>query len=682
MYCVAAAAANTNTLPPPQLNQLSSLTTAQLVEGERNVAAHLLLLCALHSPDSMFAPPLIATDVAAADSLLSTQLEGISFPTVSSTSLPPASPALHSSHTSYSSDVPASPSLSSSDPRLSRRGPNLSATRRPIRRVDVPPSPLPFTSPHMSAASSLNTPLIPALSSSSFAAPSHSSTLTAAFSSIAHTAATGTTATSSILPPLPPFSLSSAATSTTQLPPLPGATTQPTSTAGTPDSDDLPLLGLLLTSRKRRKKAQPTPQPAKRTRKAQQPQNTNQQQPDEEETKEAEREEEERKEIPLAQRTLADFIRDNRSGEVSASVKQRMEKQKQDREAARKKRQEEKESEKKRAEEEKAREEGGNSAADGHTSEQKEQRNKAAAATEESKEELAADERKDGDDHAVDEGDAGEEAEVDGEAAPDEDEEEKDDEDGSSSAPVDSHLSIAPQMKIVNGQIVINEESLVVASPDTLTSDLPLLAAAPANRFTSATFSKAAHSLPWTHEETALFYRLLSSFGTDFTLLSSALKGRSRGEVKRKYKKEERERAAVVDEALKKRVKMSMSEFSKWRSDKAAAEESAKGSEVKAGGEAEGVAATGGGGGTDDNASGKKRERVMLNNRAGKRKKKGQQQQAGADEDRKEDSGEDAAQAADDEQSVIQQRNVGADLYNDGEDGQDGNMYESTGDTG
>ena len=411
------------------------------------------------------------------------------------------------------------------------------------------------------------------------------------------------------------------------------------------DGDDVPL-GLLPPLRKRRKRAQPAAQQAQRTRKTRQAQRSDVQQTADNESKEGE-EEEERKEIPHAQRTLADFIRDNKSGELSASVKQRMERQKQEREAARKKRQEEKEAERKRVEEEKQRDEGGTPAASGDMNEQKEQSEGVAASAEERKEELPADERKDGGNDAADEANDDEEA-VDGdsEAAQDESKEDEAGDNSNSAESVDAHLSVAPQMKIVNGQIVINEESLVVPSPDSLTSDIPLLAAAPATRFTSATFSKASHAAPWTPEETALFYRLLSSFGTDFTLLSSALKGRSRGEVKRKFKKEERERPAVVEESLKKRVKMDMSEFSKRRNDKSAAEESNNSGEVKGSGETDGAAASGGAaGGASGSGGGRKKERVMLNNRAGKRKKKGQQQQVGAEERRKEDSG--AAEAGD-----------------------------------
>ena len=348
---------------------------------------------------------------------------------------------------------------------------------------------------------------------------------------------------------------------------------------------------------------------------------------------------------------------------MSAAVRQRQERQKQERGAARKKMQAEKEAEKKRAEEEK----GGGPVTDEAADEEKEQSSVASASEEERKEEPAADERKDGGDNVANGEIGGEEATGDRGAAQDEGKEEATGD--NSSTPVESHLSIAPQMKLVNGQIVINEESLVVASPDTLASDMPLLAAAPATRFTSATFSKAVHSLPWTHEETALFYRLLSSFGTDFTLLSTALKGRSRGEVKRKYKKEERERPAVVEEALRKRVKMDMSEFSRWRSDKAAAEESKKGGEVKAAAQTEGVAATGGGVGSNvSSASGKKRERVMLNNRAGKRKKKQSQQQVGAADQRNVNTGDEAEQAGNAPQHATQHHNVTEVLYNDGRD--------------
>lgn len=109
-----------------------------------------------------------------------------------------------------------------------------------------------------------------------------------------------------------------------------------------------------------------------------------------------------------------------------------------------------------------------------------------------------------------------------------------------------------PQLKEVDGQIVVDTASLVVnrhavpdqAEPAVEENDLT-------KRINSATWRfdnkrdpadrVYTHSSGWAHDETDVFYGALKMFGTDFDMISKMFPGRTRRMIKNKFVREERD---------------------------------------------------------------------------------------------------------------------------------------------
>jgi len=76
------------------------------------------------------------------------------------------------------------------------------------------------------------------------------------------------------------------------------------------------------------------------------------------------------------------------------------------------------------------------------------------------------------------------------------------------------------------------------------------------NHVSSSSFRTREKSKRWTPEETEQFYEALSKFGTDFSLVQTAMPGRTRKMIKLKYVKEERMCPHRIDAALRRRVEI------------------------------------------------------------------------------------------------------------------------------
>ncbi|KAI9205714.1 uncharacterized protein BJ171DRAFT_499431 [Polychytrium aggregatum] len=114
--------------------------------------------------------------------------------------------------------------------------------------------------------------------------------------------------------------------------------------------------------------------------------------------------------------------------------------------------------------------------------------------------------------------------------------------------------SFGPQIRIVNGQIVVDEQSLMIA--DDAQSEIGEMEEVDESdrHITSASFSRKPRIVgKWTKEETRLFYDALSMFGTDFNLISKMFPGKNRTLLKRKYRLEERLHGSLVTKALRHR---------------------------------------------------------------------------------------------------------------------------------
>lgn len=68
---------------------------------------------------------------------------------------------------------------------------------------------------------------------------------------------------------------------------------------------------------------------------------------------------------------------------------------------------------------------------------------------------------------------------------------------------------------------------------------------------TSHSFKSRGFSQKWKEKDTRLFFKALSLFGTDFSMIALLFKGRDRSQLINKYHKEERDSPAKVEQALR-----------------------------------------------------------------------------------------------------------------------------------
>lgn len=133
--------------------------------------------------------------------------------------------------------------------------------------------------------------------------------------------------------------------------------------------------------------------------------------------------------------------------------------------------------------------------------------------------------------------------------------------------------------EVVDGQIIINQESLVV-DRHAAHRDMSSLETVEEDEFshltTSASFrreSRRTGANHWTDEDTERFYRLLSMFGTDFETIASMFPGKTRRAVKLKFNREETQRPRRINAAVmvrgEKRVGIDLEEYKahqpEWR---------------------------------------------------------------------------------------------------------------------
>ena len=129
-----------------------------------------------------------------------------------------------------------------------------------------------------------------------------------------------------------------------------------------------------------------------------------------------------------------------------------------------------------------------------------------------------------------------------------------------------------PQFRIVDGQIVVDQSSLVMdrharAAAAQAGEDMETIEENDFTRLiTSSSFmnsSKLRGPNIWTDVETELFYRGLRMFGTEFEMISKMFPGKQRRHVKLKYNREERHNPERIDAAVKgiETLKMDIDEY-------------------------------------------------------------------------------------------------------------------------
>ncbi|XP_028028537.1 transcription factor TFIIIB component B'' [Bombyx mandarina] len=137
-----------------------------------------------------------------------------------------------------------------------------------------------------------------------------------------------------------------------------------------------------------------------------------------------------------------------------------------------------------------------------------------------------------------------------------------------------------PQIKLgPNGEIILDEQSLVIKQSNNGRKVSSEVREGAWNERSSG-YRRSARTADWTHDETVRFYRALAAIGTDFTLMEPLFPGRTRRDLKLKFKKEEKLNIAQVDKALRSRVEWDAmglhEEFKEERAEAAKREEEAK----------------------------------------------------------------------------------------------------------
>lgn len=136
----------------------------------------------------------------------------------------------------------------------------------------------------------------------------------------------------------------------------------------------------------------------------------------------------------------------------------------------------------------------------------------------------------------------------------------------------DAAQTRGPRMRILNGAIVVDQASLTIDRHAEATRADETLEAVEEDdltrRFNTATYMRAnkrdpAERLPmgttkrdrWTAEQTDAFYEAIRMFGTDFAIIAKMFPGKTRGNIKRKFVREEhanpdRVKSALIREAV------------------------------------------------------------------------------------------------------------------------------------
>ena len=124
----------------------------------------------------------------------------------------------------------------------------------------------------------------------------------------------------------------------------------------------------------------------------------------------------------------------------------------------------------------------------------------------------------------------------------------------------------AMQVRVVNGQIVLDEETLQVDRRELVQEDGPreiVEESSLTRRVNAGTWGKREKPERWDEASTDKFYKGLGMFGTDFELISGLFPDRSRRQIKNKFTAEERRNPVRVTASLKNRVEVDIEEYSR-----------------------------------------------------------------------------------------------------------------------
>ncbi|BGP24050.1 transcription initiation factor TFIIIB, Bdp1 subunit [Rhodotorula toruloides] len=124
-----------------------------------------------------------------------------------------------------------------------------------------------------------------------------------------------------------------------------------------------------------------------------------------------------------------------------------------------------------------------------------------------------------------------------------------------------AEMHYAPQMRIIDGQLVLDEQSLQIdrGGGDQDQGPREVIEESARDRFVnSRSYSKRKQGGRWSKEETELFYDAISQFYTNFEMISLLFPHRTRHEIRRKFNREDRLNPMLVTAALERRKRINM----------------------------------------------------------------------------------------------------------------------------
>ena len=111
--------------------------------------------------------------------------------------------------------------------------------------------------------------------------------------------------------------------------------------------------------------------------------------------------------------------------------------------------------------------------------------------------------------------------------------------------------SIAPQVQVVDGQIVVNQQSLSVKAQIEPLMKPERRVEESGNKLSAFSYSGYLAPEKWTKEDTHTFYTVLEQFGTDFGTIQKFFPKRERKQIKSKFRREEKSNPEKIELALK-----------------------------------------------------------------------------------------------------------------------------------
>ncbi|KAF8329127.1 uncharacterized protein EI90DRAFT_3155493 [Cantharellus anzutake] len=128
------------------------------------------------------------------------------------------------------------------------------------------------------------------------------------------------------------------------------------------------------------------------------------------------------------------------------------------------------------------------------------------------------------------------------------------------------HAIVPRMMMDEHGRIAVDERSMTYTRPDVVPDDsMRHITERESDRFVNSQSHSRRNKggQRWSKIETAEFYRWLSMFYMDFESIARVMPGRTRADIKRKFKAEDKRNSQLIDMYLKNQVPIDLDEYSR-----------------------------------------------------------------------------------------------------------------------